>query len=66
MFCRTNADARATYRLKFEPVDAAHIVREVVAEAYTDFEEHGIELEVLIGGGDSLCSLKNTAKITKA
>lgn len=33
------------YRLKFEPVDAAHIVREVAAEAYTDFEEHGIELE---------------------
>ena len=33
------------YRLKTEPIDAAKITREIAAENYADFEEHGIELD---------------------
>ena len=34
------------YRLKSEPVDAAKVVREIVAESYADFEDRGIALDI--------------------
>lgn len=47
------------YRLRREPIDAAAIVREVVAENYLDFEGKGIEVETditdepLMSAGDA-------------
>lgn len=42
-YARLGADE---YRLKSVPIDAAQVVREATADSYTDFEDHGIELEV--------------------
>lgn len=53
------------YRLKSEPFDAARVVREVVAEGYTDFEEHGIELDVNISDGP-LMILGDTREFRRA
>ena len=39
------------YRLKSEPIDAAKLAREIAAESYADFEDHGIQLEVDIPDG---------------
>ena len=39
------------YRLKPEPIDAAQIVREAVADSYADFEQRGIGLDADIPDG---------------
>ncbi len=53
------------YRLKSEHIDASRVVREVVAENYTDFEEHGIELDVNISDGP-LMILGDTREFRRA
>lgn len=53
------------YRLKPEQIDAARIMREVVAENYTDFEEHGIELDVNISD-EPLMILGDTREFRRA
>ena len=53
------------YRLKSEHIDASWVVREVVAEYYTDFEEHGIELNVNISD-ESLMIIGDTREFRRA
>ncbi len=53
------------YRLRSEHIDASRVVREVVAEYYTDFEERGLELDLNISD-ESLMILGDTREFRRA